>query len=127
MKTLCAQNLCKSYGGTKALRDVTLTLEPGHIYGLLGRNGAGKTTLLKAFTAQIPLTTGTLTYGGEPVWENEKALSELCLGRELSSRLGNSENALKVKDYLRAGRLFYAHWDAASARQLVQRFGLAPR
>ena len=51
MKTLCAQNLCKSYGGTKALRDVTLTLEPGHIYGLLGRNGAGKTTLLKAFTS----------------------------------------------------------------------------
>ena len=48
MKTLYAQNLCKSYGGTQALRDVTLTLEPGQIYGLLGRNGAGKTTLLKA-------------------------------------------------------------------------------
>ena len=127
MKTLCAQHLCKSYGGTQALRDVTLTLEPEHIYGLLGRNGAGKTTLLKAFTAQIPLTSGTLTYGGEPVWENEKALSELCLGRELSSRLGNSENALRVKDYLRAGRLFYAHWDEAYARQLVQRFGLEPR
>ena len=74
MKTLCAQHLCKSYGSTQALRDVTLTLEPGHIYGLLGRNCAGKTTLLKAFTAQIPLTSGTLTYGGEPVWENEKAL-----------------------------------------------------
>ena len=34
MKTLCAQHLCKSYGGTQALRDVTLTLEPGHIYGI---------------------------------------------------------------------------------------------
>lgn len=127
MKTLNAQHISKTYGKTQALRDVTLTLEPGHIYGLLGRNGAGKTTLLKALTAQLPLTSGTLTYGGEPVWENERVLSELCLGRELSSRLGNNENALQVKDYLRAGRLFYAHWDEAYAQTLVQRFGLEPR
>lgn len=127
MKTLCAQHLCKNYGKTQALRDVSLTLEPGHIYGLLGRNGAGKTTLLSALTAQLPLTSGTLTYGGAPVWENEAVLSELCLGRELSTRLGNSENALKIRDYLRAGRLFYAHWDEDFAQSLVRRFGLDPR
>ena len=50
-KTLQAQGLCKTYGKTRALDGVTLTLEPGHIYGLIGRNGAGKTTLLAALTA----------------------------------------------------------------------------
>lgn len=45
-KVLTAQSLCKRYGTLDALDHVDLTLEPGHIYGLIGRNGAGKTTLL---------------------------------------------------------------------------------
>ena len=47
-KVLTAQSLCKRYGTLDALDHVDLTLEPGHIYGLIGRNGAGKTTLLSA-------------------------------------------------------------------------------
>ena len=38
------QNISKTFGKTTALDQVSLTLEPGHIYGLLGSNGAGKTT-----------------------------------------------------------------------------------
>ena len=70
-KVLTAQSLCKRYGTLDALDHVDLTLEPGHIYGLIGRNGAGKTTLLSALTAQMPVDAGTVTYGGAPVWENE--------------------------------------------------------
>ena len=40
-KVLTAQSLCKRYGTLDALDHVDLTLEPGHIYGLIGRNGAG--------------------------------------------------------------------------------------
>ena len=42
-KVLKAEGVCKTYGKVKALDHVNLTLEPGHIYGLIGRNGAGKT------------------------------------------------------------------------------------
>lgn len=62
-KVLTAQSLCKRYGTLDALDHVDLTLEPGHIYGLIGRNGAGKTTLLSALTAQMPVDAGTVTYG----------------------------------------------------------------
>ena len=48
VKVLTAQSLCKRYGTLDALDHVDLTLEPGHIYGLIGSNGAGKTTLLSA-------------------------------------------------------------------------------
>lgn len=123
-KVLKAVGLCKTYGKVKALADVSLALEPGHIYGLIGRNGAGKTTLLAALTAQIPLDEGTVTYGGAPVWENEAALGELCFSRELSGKLGTSANALRVKDYLKAGRLFYPHWDEDYAHRLTGQFGL---
>ena len=40
------RGLTKSYGTTEVLVDVSATLEPGRIYGLLGANGTGKTTLL---------------------------------------------------------------------------------
>ena len=126
-KVLTAQSLCKRYGTLDALDHVDLTLEPGHIYGLIGRNGAGKTTLLSALTAQMPVDAGTVTYGGAPVWENEAVLGELCFSRELGSTVGGMNNALKVKDYLNAGRLFYPHWDEAYAQKLITQFKLAPK
>lgn len=123
-KRLQATGLCKTYGKTRALDHLDLTLEPGHIYGLIGRNGAGKTTLLAALTAQLPIDEGQVTYGGEPVWENEKALADLCFSRELSGKLGSNANTLRVREYLKAGRLFYPHWDDDYAHRLLQQFGL---
>ena len=49
---LNAQGLCKSYKEKEVLHNLDLTIEPGKIYGLIGRNGAGKTTLLGILTAQ---------------------------------------------------------------------------
>ena len=123
-KSLTARGLCKTYGKVRALDHVSLTLEPGHIYGLIGRNGAGKTTLLAGLTAQLPLDEGQVAYGGAPVCENEAALADLCFSRELTGKLGASTAGLRVKDYLKAGRLFYPHWDEAYAQKLVRLFGL---
>lgn len=80
--TMRAQGVCKSFGKKAVLRELELTLEPGKIYGLLGRNGAGKTTLLSILTAQLAPERGSVTYGGEPVWENQAALDHLCFARE---------------------------------------------
>lgn len=44
---LKTENLTKTYHHTDALRDVSVTLESGRIYGLIGQNGAGKTTLMR--------------------------------------------------------------------------------
>ena len=47
------QGLSMNYGSCKALDSFDLQLEPGKIYGLLGRNGAGKTTLLNILTGRL--------------------------------------------------------------------------
>ena len=49
----------KRYGELRALKDVTLTLQPGRI-GLLGPNGAGKSTLLKTLLGLLPYDAGAV-------------------------------------------------------------------
>ncbi len=71
-------NLCKNYKEKKVLDNVDLTIEEGKIYGLIGRNGAGKTTLLSVISAQNPASSGEALLDGKQIWENEKALSDIC-------------------------------------------------
>lgn len=123
MKLIC-EHLTKTYSGREVLRDVSLTLEQGKIYGLIGRNGAGKTTLLAALTAQIPVTAGTVTLDGAPVWENREVLKELCFSRELNVSSESGLSAMRARDYLRYAAIYYPLWDAALAERLIGEFRL---
>ena len=124
---LKAEGLCKSYGKTEVLHNLDLEIQPGKIYGLIGRNGAGKTTLLGILTAQNTKDSGAVTYGGEPVWENQKALDHICFSRELQATLVSGPNNLKVKHYLRSAAIFYPNWDEEYAQRLVTEFKLDPK
>lgn len=121
---LQAKGLCKSYKDKQVLKNLDITIEPGKIYGLIGRNGAGKTTLLGILTAQNTHDSGEVTYNGEPVWENPKALADLCFSRELQATLFYGQNNLKVRHYLQAGATFYPRWDEEYARRLLKEFGV---
>lgn len=123
--TLKAEKVCKSYGSKQVLKDLDLELQPGKIYGLIGRNGAGKTTLLGILTAQNTLDSGCVAYGGQPVWENQAVLDQLCFSREISGTLFNgSRNTIKVKYYLQSAAIFYPNWDQAYADRLMKEFQL---
>ena len=124
---LKAAGLCKAYKTKQVLTDLDLTIEPGKIYGLIGRNGAGKTTLLSLLTAQNIPDSGSVTLGGEPVWENQQALDKLCFSRELQPILFAGQNNFKVRHYLRAAALYYPGWDAAYAQRLLEEFELEPK
>lgn len=124
MNILRAEGLCKTYGKKEVLHSVNLEIEGGKIYGLIGRNGAGKTTLLSLLTAQNTHNGGNVTYGGEVVWENSKALSQLCFSRELSPTLLMGQNTLKVREYLRAAACYYPLWDKEMAQKLLETFGV---
>jgi len=121
---LTAEHVTKTYEDYDAVKDISFTLEQGKIYGLIGRNGAGKTTLLAGLTAQIPLTSGTVTLDGEPVWENRRVLRELCFSRELSASTESGLASMRTRDYLRYAAIYYPHWDAAMARHLIETFRL---
>ena len=125
MSILTGKGITKVYGGNEVLHGIDLELESGKIYGLIGRNGAGKTTLLSILTSHNSATAGTVTFDGEPVWENPKVLEHLCFARELNQMLGvSTTGALKVKEYLRIASVYLPHWDQELADRLIKEFGL---
>jgi ABC-2 type transport system ATP-binding protein len=60
------KNLVKHYGRIEALRGVSLTVDRGHVFGLLGQNGAGKTTLIKILLGITKRTEGNANLLDEP-------------------------------------------------------------
>ncbi len=71
------RNLSKSYGSTKAVNDVSLSIGKGELFGLLGPNGSGKTTIIKMITGQIKPTSGSIRVHGVDVLENPIKVREL--------------------------------------------------
>ena len=122
--SLYCENIVKTYGGKTVLQNVTLDLLPGKIYGLIGRNGAGKTTLLSILSAQNPVTAGSVTLDGSPVWENRNSLVKICFSRELNANAESGLGGMKAKEYLRIAATYYEGWDKAMEERLVKLFDL---
>ncbi len=73
---LTCNNVKKKYFNKTALENITLELEPGRIYALLGPNGSGKTTFMKAVAGLVKPTEGTVLYKGRPIGvESKKEVS----------------------------------------------------
>ena len=60
-------NISKRFSGVQAVADVSLTVKPGQVHGLVGPNGAGKSTALGLISGFIPTDTGSITFGGRDV------------------------------------------------------------
>lgn len=118
------KEIFKNYGKKKVLENLNLTLEEGKIYGLVGRNGAGKTTMLSIAAAQNPATAGVVLLDGERVWENQKALDQICFSREVGNMVNGVQNTMKVKEYLKIAGMLFPSWDKEMADRLVEEFEL---
>ncbi len=114
-------NLSKIYGKTKALESVSLKLEQGEIYGLIGRNGAGKTTLLKIIAGLSRQSSGEYRLFGE-------ASSELGIGATrvgcLIEHTGIYPN-LNALQHLELKSLAMGIQDKSLAEHLLKQVGLA--
>lgn len=64
------RNIVKTFGSTRALRGVDLTVKHGEVHALLGRNGAGKSTLVSALSGFTPADSGTIIIADKSIEAN---------------------------------------------------------
>src|SRR5688500_16154578 len=70
---LTASHLTRRFGDRAAVEDLSFSLAPGEIFGLLGPNGGGKTTTLRMLAGLIAPTEGYVELDGQPVNKDTSA------------------------------------------------------
>ncbi|MBQ2995115.1 MAG: ABC transporter ATP-binding protein [Peptococcaceae bacterium] len=108
------ENVTKQYGDKKALDNVSFTLEPGKIYGLLGPNGSGKSTAIKMINDLLQPTSGTVLIGGAVPGVESKAMISYLPDRNYL------QDWLKVEDALRLFAEFYQDFDRNRAEEMLR-------
>ncbi|MFG2820378.1 ATP-binding cassette domain-containing protein [Kitasatospora sp. NPDC048365] len=118
------RGIVKTYGETKALDGVDLTVREGTVLGLLGPNGAGKTTLVRVLSTLIKPDAGTAFVGGYDVLRQPKQLRR-TIG--LTGQYASVDELLSGYENLYLiGRLLdlSAKESKARANELLERFSL---
>jgi erythritol transport system ATP-binding protein len=108
---LAAADVTKNYGGTRALRGVTLGVAAGRVTALFGENGAGKSTLMKIFAGIEDPSTGQIILDGVPVhFASPREAADrgvVIIHQELSlcPNLSVEDNLFLARETTRLGRL----------------------
>jgi len=125
------RSITKIFPGVRALDDVSLTVERGHIHAICGENGAGKSTLMKVLSGVYPAGTyeGDIVYEGEVVafknLRDSEAKGIVIIHQELalSPHLSIAENIFLNNEIKRFGLI---DWNKTGqeAQKLIARVGL---
>jgi ABC-2 type transport system ATP-binding protein len=105
-----------SYGGFPVLKNITMNLEEGRIYGLLGENGVGKTTLLTLISGLKKPLTGSIDTDGHNPYEREPSFlsDQYYLSDEVAAV------NMKAIDYAVNYGRFWENFDLAKFNEVMQ-------
>jgi ribose transport system ATP-binding protein len=126
------EHISKSFGGTRALENIQLSIQAGEIHGLLGENGSGKSTLIKILAGYHAADTGTLRVAGTPVPLPLQPGQYRALGMAFVHQDLGLVPSLSVTDNLRVEQLANPAWrwhvswrlERRRARQQLASYGL---
>jgi len=117
---LIVKGLSKSFAAKKAIEDLSLTLEEGHIFGMLGTNGAGKSTLLRVMSGILRADAGSVHLDDTPVYENPAAKREICYLSDDPTFLPNAS----IAEMGRMQAAYYPDYSESKLKTLCERFAL---
>lgn len=117
------KNLSRNFKSKKALDNVSIALEPGKVYGLMGENGAGKSTLIKHIIGALQPQAGSVeVFGKSPTDSPMEVLADigyLSEDRDLPMWM-------RAQELLNYTAAFFPGWDKTYAQELMDKFRLAP-
>ncbi len=108
------EHVTKQYGNKKALNDLSFTIEPGKIYGLLGPNGSGKSTTIKMINDLLQPTSGTVLVNGQAPGVASKQIISYLPDRNYLS------DWMKVSDTFKLFSDFYTDFDEKRAAEMLR-------
>ena len=123
MNVIAVSELTRRFGAKTALASVSLAVQRGGVYGLVGANGAGKTTLIKHILGLLRAESGSVrVFDRDPVADPVGVLSRIGYLSEENDLPG----WMRIDELMRYSRAFYPGWHDAYAESLRQTFGLDP-
>lgn len=81
---IAAAHISKRFGIIEAVKDVSVTIKKGEVFGLIGTNGAGKSTFLRMACGILKPDSGSILIDEKSVYENPAAKSEIFLYQMIS-------------------------------------------
>ena len=120
---LALEGVCVAYGKVEAVRDVSLSMQPGSIVTVIGANGAGKTTLLNALMGILPAG-GTVRFDGTAL-DGDAIEERVAMGMALVPERRELFGSMTVEDNLLLGG--FRTTAVERAQSLVQVFARFPR
>ncbi len=118
-----ATHLYKNFGDVEALKDVSVTIKKGEVFGLIGTNGAGKSTFLRMACGVLKPDKGTMLVDDEPIYENPEMKQQIFYISDDQFYLPNATPVTMMKFY----RDFYPKFDCERALSMLEKFGLNPK
>lgn len=129
MKGIEVKNVRKIYEkklfeeDAEVFMNLSLTIKPQTIYGLLGRNGEGKTTLLKLLANKLAVNQGKILLDGTDIKDNQKCMDDIFLVSS-SLNLGFSKD---TKDLFEQATILMRKFDIEKAWRIIKRFGITEK
>jgi branched-chain amino acid transport system ATP-binding protein len=112
------KNVSRSFGGVRAIHNVSFKLEPGQIVGLIGPNGAGKSTLVNIITGVHPASAGEVLHKGEAI-QRLKPFQISARGIARTFQVVQPFPAMTVAENVMAGAMFAAGASMEDARHIA--------
>jgi ABC-2 type transport system ATP-binding protein len=120
MIPLRISHLTKRYGDQSAVDDLTLDIQRGTVFGLLGRNGAGKSTTIACVLGLTSKTSGEIELFGEP--RRPQAFDRIAYVPEINALDG----WMTTRQHAEFRRRCFSRFDRAFMNELIERFEIEP-
>ncbi len=119
METIKIHKLCKTYGNTQAVKDVSISVKQGEVFGLLGANGAGKSTIIECILGTKKFDSGLVSIlGMNPERDRKKLFQRVGVQFQES----NHQDKLTVEEICEVTHSFYKQ--PLDYKELLNKFGL---
>jgi ABC-2 type transport system ATP-binding protein len=121
MKPLQISHFSKRYGALYAVDDLSLTIDAGTVFGLIGRNGAGKSTTIVCTLGLVRASAGSIALFGQ------KLVPELFERVAYVPEINVLDGWMTTSEHAEFRRRSYARFDSSVMDALIERFEIAPR